>query len=346
MYRIPAQSHHAQQALTLVIALQQRFVTGLEALAKSHASTQSFEAVEWLRDAGTHGGGTRFGTVDGDLFGRGSVNVSQVHYDENPEKKLGSATAISTIIHPCNPHAPSVHIHISWTEMKSGEGYWRMMADLNPAIANAEATQQFFDAMQTAAPDQYEQAVAQGERYFYIPVLERHRGVAHFYLEQYNSGSYKNDYALAKNVGETAIDTYLQILAAALQEGAPITEADKATQLDYHTLYFLQVLTLDRGTTTGLMVHNQNDLGILASLPAYVNRNLLQSWVEKMPKPQDQLLTHLIAALPATSPCLVDDEVKLKLTNISRKHYAEHPEGLAMQASGDVIPPTLQNHQN
>jgi len=77
-----------------------------------------------------------------------------------------------------------------------------------------------------------------------------------------------------------------------------------------------------------------------------VNRDLLLSWVKKMPKPQDQLLSALIAALPNTSPCLVDEDVKQALANISRQHYHEYPEALAMQASGDVIPPTLKNHQS
>ncbi len=346
MQRIPAQSHKAKQANELVTCLQTRFVQGLEKLAHALNSVQSFAAVEWFRDEGKHGGGVRFATADGDLFGRGSVNVSQVHYDENPDKKLGSATAISTIIHPCHPHAPSVHIHISWTEMKSGEGYWRMMADLNPSIENPVATQQFFDAMKAAAPGQYDEAVAQGERYFYIPVLHRHRGVAHFYLEQYHTDDADKDRALAQSVGEAAIDTYLDILGAALQANHAISEADKATQLAYHSLYFLQVLTLDRGTTTGLMVHNQNDIGILGSLPAYVNRDLLMSWVENMPTPQDKLLSALIAALPASSRALVDDNVKAKLAAISRQHYSKHPEALAMQASGDVIPPTLKNHRD
>ncbi len=346
MQRIPAQSIQAEQANELVTRLQKRFVQGLEKLAHQLSSTQAFEAVEWFRDEGKHGGGVRYATADGDLFGRGSVNVSQVHYDENPDKKLGSATAISTIIHPCYPHAPSVHIHISWTEMKSGEGYWRMMADLNPSIENQEATQQFFDAMKKAAPDQYEEGVAQGERYFYIPVLERHRGVSHFYLEQYNSGDADKDRVLAQSVGEAAIDTYLTILDAALKQTKAINEVDKATQLAYHSLYFLQVLTLDRGTTTGLMVHNQNDIGILGSLPAYVNRDLLLSWVGKMPTPQDQLLIALIDVLSKTSPSLVDNAVKEKLAAVSRQHYSQHPEALAMQASGDVIPPTLKNHRD
>jgi len=29
-----------------------------------------------------------------------------------------------------------------------------------------------------------------------------------------------------------------------------------------------------------------------------------------------------------------------------RRHYAEHPEALALQAQGDVVPPTVANHRS
>ncbi|MDQ6986974.1 MAG: coproporphyrinogen III oxidase, partial [Mariprofundaceae bacterium] len=216
--RTPAASAQADKARVLVEALQQRFVQGLEQLTQSLGSGQRFHAVEWLRDDGRHGGGVRFETADGDVIGRGSVNVSQVHYDDDAQKKLASATAISTIIHPQHAHAPSVHIHISWTEMRSGSGYWRIMADLNPAIENAAAAQQFLAALQQAAGAQFDAAKAQGERYFFIPVLARHRGVAHFYLENYNTGDAQHDFRLAQSLGEAAIDAYLVIFSDALQQ--------------------------------------------------------------------------------------------------------------------------------
>ena len=343
--RIPAASANADKALELVSALQGRFVTGLEKLAGEHGSLQSFKPVEWGRDEGAHGGGIRYETADGDVFVRGSVNVSQVHYDDMPEKKLGSANAISTIIHPVHPLAPSVHIHISWTEMKSGEGYWRMMADLNPSNENKAHTAQFLAAMQAAAAEQYDEAVAQGERYFFIPALGRHRGVAHFYLENYHTGDEKADASLANRVGEAAIDTYLEILADVFNKQAEPTREQCAKQLAYHTLYFFQVLTLDRGTTTGLLVHDQNDVGIMGSLPAYVDRKLLASWVKRMQSPQQQLLEALIAVLPDTSPALVDATVKQKLAAAVRNHYTAFPEAIAMQASGNITPPTVRNHQ-
>ncbi|MDQ6997578.1 MAG: coproporphyrinogen III oxidase [Mariprofundus sp.] len=342
--RTLATSGKSAQALALVSALQQRFTQGLESLSRDLGTAQKFNAVEWFRDNGIHGGGLRYETADGPLFGRGSVNVSQVHYDDNPAKQLASATAISTIIHPCHPMAPSVHIHLSWTEMRNGKGYWRVMADLNPSHENPAATGQYFDALRKAVPEQFDAAVAQGERYFFIPALERHRGVAHFYLEAYNSGDVQADLDLATTVGETAIDTYLDILRDALTNADAPTAEQQQTQLAYHTLYFLQVLTLDRGTTSGLLVHDQNDVGILGSIPAYVDKDLLKSWLPNMQQPQDRLLRALIAALPKESPSLIDEAVKQKLANVVREHYITHPDALALQASGDVIPPTVKNH--
>jgi len=342
--RIPAVSDTATMAYQLATSLQQRFMQGLEKLAKSRGEDQRFAPVKWLRDEGRHGGGIRLETGNGPMIARGSVNVSQVHYDDNPAKKLGSANALSTIIHPSHPHAPSVHIHISWTEQKSGDGYWRMMADLNPAIENPTATGRFSAALRTAAPEQYDEAAAQGDRYFFIPVLERHRGVAHFYLENYNSGDFDTDRALAQTVGETVIDTYMAILGDALTDVKDPDDADLAIQLAYHTLYFFQVLTLDRGTTTGLLVHNQNDTGILGSLPPRVDCGLLASWQERMRPPQGQLLSALLNVLPNENPCPIDARTKQRLADAVRTHYHTHPEALTMQASGEINPPTVQNH--
>ena len=168
---IPAKSERATQAYQLVRDLQSRFVDRLTQISKQYGDDCAFEAIEWFRDEGQHGGGVRKVATDNSVFNRGSVNVSQVQYDDEPTKRLASASAISTIIHPKNPLAPSVHIHISWTELKDGHGYWRVMADLNPAINNDDDKQQFADRLQQAAPEQYAEAESQGNKYFYIPAL-------------------------------------------------------------------------------------------------------------------------------------------------------------------------------
>ena len=105
----------AKKAVETLTTLQKRFVQKLNTLCELQ---KAFEPVTWGRDGGIHGGGTRFVAIDEKVFDRASVNFSQVHYDDIPEKKLSSATAISTIIHPRNPHVPSMHMHISWTEYR------------------------------------------------------------------------------------------------------------------------------------------------------------------------------------------------------------------------------------
>ena len=343
--RIPAQSEKAAQAYALVEELQEYFVGKLDDISHTFGAAKGCEAVEWERDEGRHGGGVRYETRDEHIFNRGSVNISQVHYDDDPAKKLGSATAISTIIHPQNPHAPSVHMHISWTEMKDGEGYWRIMADLNPSLKDDVFQRDFEMALSRAAGSYEEEGMAQGERYFYIPVLKRTRGVSHFYLEHFNSGNFEEDLSFAHHFGKAVIDAYVGIVVQALQSYITYTAEEKQAQLDYHTLYLFQVLTLDRGTTSGLLVHDQNDIGIMGSLPSHINKPLLYSWLEKMPEPQDKLLLALLDALPEGNKVLVDEAVKKRLANAVRAHYKKYPEALSMQASGEIIPPTVDNHK-
>lgn len=277
----------------------------------------------------------RYVAVETPMFNRAAINVSHVHYDDEPDRPLRSATALSTIIHPAHPRAPSVHIHVSWTQMTRGPGYWRMMADLNPSIVDERAKQRFAAALSEAAPHEYEAASAQGDRYFYIPPLGRHRGVTHFYLEGHATADPQADHALAVRVGETAIDTYLELLA---EPRKPPSEADRAQQLAYHTLYLYQVLTLDRGTVSGLSVHDQNDLGIMGSLPAFVDRELLASWASATPAVLQPLLHAIVDALPARTPSHVDDTSRARLAQLVRDHHRAHPEAADALAAGDVLP--------
>lgn len=333
--------------MEILSSLQTSFVNGLEGVCDD----VQFEKTSWLRDEGRHGGGSRYSTGDNDYFDRASVNVSQIHYDDLPDKKLDSATALSTIIHPRHPRAPSMHMHISWTEMKDevaesgrGRGYWRMMADLNPSIENSDDTEAFRECLKNVAPSQYDEASAQGDRYFYIPALVRHRGVAHFYLENYRSDDAQADMDLAKAMGSAVIDCYLGILRQRITSDE-VSDIDAAVQLAYHSLYFFQVLTLDRGTTSGLLVHDQNDVGIMGSLPSHVDKSLLLSWRERLPAPQGALLDRILMALPDGETSLVDTGVKIAVAGAVREHYQLHPEALQLQATGDVIPPTVENHR-
>lgn len=355
MQRVAAKSPQAKRAYERVVSLQHRLVEQLQAVSGNSGSGCKLEPIEWFRANGKHGGGIRYVANDKAVFNQASVNVSQVQYDADETKSLASATALSSIVHPHNPLAPSVHLHVSWTEMKTGHGYWRVMADLNPATENPQQTNRFKDAIASAASEtlanqQLDAAFARGDRYFYIPALARHRGVCHFYLENYFTDDAEADIALAGQVIEQVIDSYTRLLLSAIEDNSSPLPDDFQRQLAYHSLYFFQVLTLDRGTTSGLLVHNQNDIGILGSLPTAVNSTVIRSWQSKMPAPQDKLLDGLLDCLEASDASndghsIIDDSVKVALANTVRAHYQQHPEALELQASGDVIPSTVANHR-
>lgn len=345
MTRIAPKSPSAHTASIIVTQLQSHFVEALNDLSRTLGSDKPFSPIEWFRDEGAHGGGVRYESSDEQLFNRGSVNYSQVHYDDDASKKLSSATAISTIIHPQNPLVPSMHMHISWTQMRDGGGYWRIMADLNPSNPDNADTSRFEQTLQEAGGDYYGQGSAQGNRYFYIPALERHRGVSHFYLENFNTGDEVGDQEFASSFGKKVIDTYISIISNAIQKRCNYDDAALMNQLNYHTLYLFQVLTLDRGTTSGLLIHDQNDVGIMGSLPAHVSRKLLQSWSGKLNGVQNDLLQSIIDSLGQEDRTLVDERIKTILANVVRQHYKQHPQAIALQASGDHIPSTVNNHR-
>ena len=339
-----ASSNEAVKALDLVKGLQERFVNKLNDLSRTLGEHKEFKEVIWARDEGIHGGGNRFEGDDNILFNRASVNVSQVHYENEPDKALLSASAISTIIHPKNPKVPSIHIHISLTQLRNKKSYWRIMADLNPSISNEEDREIFLKTIKTLSGDSFDEGLQQGDKYFYIPALKRHRGVCHFYLENYKTDDDEKDFDFAKTFGEGVIDTYINIIENAYKTRNVFSVNDIKEQLAYHTLYLFQVLTLDRGTTSGLLVHNQNDIGIMGSLPSFVNKALLESWEITLNTPQNELLEAICECI--NDKGVIDLKTKEKLANAVRTHYKKYPEALKYQASGNTIPSTVSNHKN
>lgn len=328
---MPASSLRATTASNMLQALQLDFINSLKQVSRKLRDEQHFTAIEWFRDQGKHGGGLRYCVADSAIFNNASINYSQVHYGGQ-----SSATALSTIVHPDNPHAASIHIHISWSEAKNGSGYWRIMADLNPALIDTKAAHNFQQCLKQAAPDLFALASAQGDRYFYIPALKRHRGIQHFYLENYHSGNEQNDLALAQAIGSIVINNYCALLLQA--HPTPNTNAYNK-QLAYHTLYFFQVLTLDRGTTAGIRAHQQNDTGILASLPKQIDYFLLSNWQAKVAKPQNFLMQAILQILPKQSPCPITATIKQSLAQCIRKHYQQYPTALKLQAASHIAPP-------
>lgn len=325
--KISAQSEEAKEVNLLFSGLQVYFVSKLNALALKFGEGRSCKSVMWECDKGNHGGGKRYEAKDKSLFDQASIHVYEIQYEDNKNKTLEATSVYSATIHADNPHVPSLHLSVSWEKMKEEKGCWHLIADLNPSIINEATLDQniFSEILKKATGKLYDDGSVQGDTYFNIPVLRRHRGVSHYYLENYSTGNFEEEKAFILALYESVIDGYLSIFSAKLMLQLTYTKEKKEEQLAYHTLYLFQVLTEDRGTRSALLEHDQNDLGILASLPSYINRDILSLWVEKMLTPHDLLLNQILKVLPKAVPTPVDEKSKKVLANTIRKHYKKYP---------------------
>ena len=315
-----------KSCLNMINNLQSRFVDGLSVFNEILP-----HEIFWYRNQGKNGGGKRFEFVNSAFILSASINVSQVHYKLNRNNKLVSATALSAIVHPFHSVHSSLHLHISLMKFMNADYYWRIMADLNPSIPNNEQTEVFEQVLTNIAPNHIEEALSNGKKYFYIPSHDRYRGVCHFYLEKYKSNNFEEDLRFAEKIGSNIITTYLSFLNSKKTNECDTSNAID-TRIAYHTLYFFQVVTLDRGTSTGLLAHEENDLGILGSLPAIINKNLLSSWIPILLEPQDLLLERVVKLMPNVAEVKVDADLKIKIADVIRKFYLEFPSALKNQA--------------
>lgn len=341
---ILASSETAKRALTLLKKHQSNFANLLCQAWK--ISEEKISEVDWLRSGGENGGGNRLVIGPSEKINTASINFSQVHYEEDANRQLSSATALSTIIHPSHPIQPSTHIHVSLTEMKTGKKLWRVMGDLNPSHSNEEDKKDFAGAIsQLVDRELFEHGRKQGDKYFFIPALERHRGVFHFYLEGYEGETEEAGFKLADKFLATVTKCYSEIIGRHETQDLPLADGQRDTQLDYHSLYFYQVLLLDRGTTSGILVHNENDQGILGSIPSKVNLDLLRAWSRKSSPLQNKLMTQLIEVFDADSGIVtVGESEKQRLVDTMRQFYTDNPQALELQAAGFTVPPTVKNH--
>jgi coproporphyrinogen III oxidase len=325
--RIPAQSQEAKEVDLLLSGLQVYFVSKLNAMALQFGEGKSFKSVSWECDKGKHGGGKRYEARDRLLFNQAAVTVSGVHYTEVKNKALDLASVFSVTLHPNNPHLPSMHFSVSWEKMKEAKGCWHIMADLNPSILSESVLDEniFVETLKNAMGNLYEEGVLKGDTYFNIPALGRHRGGSHFYLEGYDSGNFEQDKALVLEAGESIIQSYMELVSIKLKEYPAFTQENKEEQLAYHTLYLFQVLMFDQDTAKSLLLHDQDDVGILASLPSHINRNILSLWLEKVSAPQDLLLKQILKVLPNVVPTPVDERSKRALATVIRKYYKKYP---------------------
>lgn len=231
-----------------------------------------FREDRWQREGG--GGGITRIIQDGAVFEKGGVNTSEVYGEVLPamrdelagEGESFYAAGISLVIHPKNPHVPTVHAN--YRIMSRGEKAWfGGGADLTPYYPVEEDVVSFHRVLKEACeahdPSYYPRFKKWCDEYFTIPHRGEMRGVGGIFYDDLPVS--EESFAFVRSVGDAFLPAYLPIVERRRDE--PYGEEERRWQLIRRGRYVEFNLVYDRGTAFGLRSGGRIE-SILMSLPA------------------------------------------------------------------------------
>ena len=234
----------------------------------------------WERAAG--GGGVSRILEDGNVFERAGVNFSHVFGAGLPPSASVSrpelagrsfqAVGVSVVIHPRNPHVPTVHLNVRFfvAEKTGAAPVWWFGGgmDLTPYYGYAEDAVHFHwtcrDALARFGEAQYRRYKQWCDDYFRIRHRNEPRGIGGIFFDDLNVPDFKTCFALMRAVGEHFLPAYLPIVER--RRNTSYGERERAFQAYRRGRYVEFNLVYDRGTLFGLQSGGRAE-SILMSLP-------------------------------------------------------------------------------
>lgn len=269
-----------QEIRAFLCDLQTRLIAALQAEEPS----AFFHTDEWQRES--IGSGITCVLQNGEIIEKAGVNFSHVTGASLPpaatQKRpelIGAtfeALGISSVIHPCNPFAPTAHMNVRYFEatQKNGEklGWFGGGYDLTPYYGFDEDCRHFHQTAKKACdaihPDFYAAFKKNADDYFYLKHRNEQRGIGGLFFDDLNTLSFEENFQFLQNVGNSFIDAYLPILAK--RKHHPFTEKHRGFQCYRRGRYVEFNLIYDRGTLFGLQFGGRTE-SILMSLPPLVS---------------------------------------------------------------------------
>ena len=252
------------------------------ALEKIDGKATFFEDI-WERPLG--GGGKTRVITDGNVFEKGGVNTSVV-FGPLPlamQQAFGVgesdffAAGLSLVLHPVNPHVPTVHANWRYFELYDKDGikldaWFGGGSDLTPYYIYEEDARHFHQTLKNAlAPfgeGIYDSCKKQCDEYF----VNKHRGdemrgIGGIFYDYLRTEANANEMRLLnfqKANGTAFLDAYLPIVER--RKSIPYGEKEIEWQEIRRGRYVEFNLIHDRGTLFGLKTNGRTE-SILMSLP-------------------------------------------------------------------------------
>jgi coproporphyrinogen III oxidase len=246
----------------------------------------TFKEDAWVRSTG--GGGMSRVLTDGDVFEKAGVNLSVV-YGTMPQEALISATergvdrakgmapgervpffacGLSSVMHPKNPHCPTMHFNYRYFETDGGVWWFGGGTDITPSYVNEDDMKHFHGTYKEICDkhdeNYYKEFKEWADRYFYIKHRDETRGLGGIFFDDQNDRDPDTIFEFSKECLNNVINAYGPIIEK--HNNDEFTQKQKEWQLMRRGRYVEFNLVYDRGTVFGLKTGGRIE-SILMSLP-------------------------------------------------------------------------------
>ncbi|XP_056183795.1 oxygen-dependent coproporphyrinogen-III oxidase, mitochondrial [Falco biarmicus] len=248
----------------------------------------AFAVDTWERKEG--GGGISCVLQDGEVFEKAGVNVSVVFglLSEEAARQMRSrgkalkardgklpfcAMGVSSVIHPKNPHVPTMHFNYRYFEIEEADGtkqwWFGGGTDLTPTYLNEEDAVHFHKTLKEACDKHdlklYPKYKKWCDDYFYIKHRGERRGIGGIFFDDVDSPSKEEAFQFVKSCAKAVVPCYIPIVKRHFRDS--FTPEEKLWQQLRRGRYVEFNLVYDRGTKFGLLTPGSRIESILMSLP-------------------------------------------------------------------------------
>lgn len=245
-----------------------------------------FHEDAWVRESG--GGGISRVLQNGNVFEKAGVNVSVVYGTMPPEAvKAASergvtrdvgyqpgeavpffAAGISSVMHPRNPMAPTMHFNYRYFETDRGLWWFGGGTDLTPSYLFEEDARHFHSTLKQTCdrhdPEYYPKFKKWCDDYFLIKHRGERRGIGGIFFDDLNDRPADEIFKFSSDCAANVCNAYLPLVERRKDEA--FTEDQKTWQQIRRGRYVEYNLVYDRGTVFGLKTGGRIE-SILMSLP-------------------------------------------------------------------------------
>lgn len=252
--------------------------------------SQKFIIDKWAKENKT-GGGVTCVLQDGQVFEKAGVNISVVcgSLTEGAEKQMSSrgkkflrhedgtlpyvAMGVSSVIHPTNPHCPTIHFNYRYFEVTNIDGtktwWFGGGTDLTPMYLDEADVKLFHSTLKEACdkhdPEYYPKYKKWCDEYFHITMRGECRGVGGIFFDDLEANDAGTVLEFIKSCTEAIIPCYVPIIEKNVDK--KFSESEKAWQQVRRGRYVEFNLIYDRGTKFGFVTPGARIESILMSLP-------------------------------------------------------------------------------